>query len=379
MGKVGSIVDQNMPLRVLQIVTQMGRGGLETMLMNYDRYIDHNVVQFDFLEHWQSVTDYDPEIAQLGGSVYRLPRLNPFDKRYLRELDHFFKTHPEYQIVHAHMDCLSGVPLKYAKKNGVQVRIAHAHSTGEIKNLKYPLKMMLKRNVTRYASDCLACGSEAGQWMFGGRQFSILNNAIDAEQYAFNSQIRSEVREELGIGSDVLVVGHVGSFGFPKNHTFLVDVFYELLKSRQNSKLLLVGEGSLKKEIQNKCEAIGIQENVVFAGRRNDVNRLLQAMDVFVFPSHYEGISLSSIEAQASGLPCIFSESISPECIITEGLVSRMSLQKPADAWANQVIAVSGKKHTDTLMQIKKHGFDVKENAAWLQKFYLDKWKNICK
>ena len=165
-------------IRILQIVTQMGRGGLETMLMNYDRYIDHDVIQFDFLEHWNTVTDYESEILEFGGKIYRLPRLNPFNPYYLHKLNSFFKDHSEYRIVHAH--------LKYAKKNGVPVRIAHAHSISEIKNYKYPVKLFFKKAILTTATDFIACGKEAGQWMFSGRPFSVLNNAIDAEKYIFN-------------------------------------------------------------------------------------------------------------------------------------------------------------------------------------------------
>lgn len=370
-------MEQNIPIRVLQVVTQMARGGLETMLMNYDRYIDHKKVQFDFLEHREYETEFDPEIILLGGKIYRLPKLNPFGPHYLHALDRFFKTHPEYQIIHVHMDCLSSIPLKYAKKNGVPVRIAHAHSISEIKNAKYPLKMLLKKGVPENATDCIACGREAGEWMFGGHPFSVLNNAIDAEKYAYNEQVRAEVRSEFGIEPGTLAVGHVGNFGYPKNHTFLIDIFDSLLKRRQDCRLILVGGGSLQDEIRQKCAKLGIEDQVFFTGRRSDVERLLQAMDVFVFPSHYEGVSLVSIEAQAAGLPSLFSENIPSECIITEGIVKQMSLAKSADSWAAEIIEASGRKRGDTLMQIRKNGFDVKHNALRLQEFYLDKWKSI--
>ena len=364
-------------IRILQVVTQMGRGGLETMLMNYDRYIDHDIIQFDFLEHWDTVTDYDPEIQQLGGKIFRLPRLNPVNPNYLHALNQFFIGHPEYQIVHAHLDCMSGIPLRYAKKNGVPVRIAHAHSTSEIKNYKYPVKLLFKRSILKNATDFIACGQEAGQWMFNGRPFSVLKNAIDAEMYSFNEHTRAEVRSEFGVDSDTLVVGHVGSFWYPKNQPFLVDIFSSILRIRKNARLILVGVGPTEKEIRQKCESLGLQDKVIFTGLRSDVNRVLQAMDVFVFPSHYEGLSLVSIEAQAAGLPCFFSNNIPSECIVTKGLVKQLSLQESSDSWAGEILKAVGRERPNTLRQIRKSGFDVKENAALLQQFYIDKWEGL--
>ena len=153
------------PIRILYVVTYMGRGGLETMLMNYYRQIDRNEVQFDFLVHRDFEADYDKEILKLGGKIYHLPRLNPWDYRYLKKLDEFFQQHKEYKIVHSHLDCMAGIPLKYAKKNGIPVRIAHAHSKSQDKDFKYPLKLWMKRMIPRYATKLFACGEEAGEWM----------------------------------------------------------------------------------------------------------------------------------------------------------------------------------------------------------------------
>ena len=164
------------PIRVLQVVTYMGRGGLETMLMNYYRNIDRNKVQFDFLTHRDERWDYDDEIESLGGKIYHLPKLNPFSKSYLNALDKFFKEHKEYQIVHCHQDCLSGVVLKVAKKNGVRFTIAHAHSASQDKNLKYFIKVLAKKNIKKYSDKMFACGEEAGKWMFETDNFEVLNN-----------------------------------------------------------------------------------------------------------------------------------------------------------------------------------------------------------
>ena len=171
------------PMRVLQVVTHMERGGLETMLMNYYRNIDRSQVQFDFLVHRQNRAAYDDEIEALGGKIYRLPVLVPWSSAYRKALNGFFVNHPEYKIVHVHQDCLSSVILKAAKKNGVPVRIGHSHNSNQDKNLKYLIKLYYRRLIPKYATNLFACGKDAGNWMFGGAPYHILNNAINAASY----------------------------------------------------------------------------------------------------------------------------------------------------------------------------------------------------
>lgn len=363
------------PIHVLQVVTQMTRGGLETMLMNYDRHIDHSLVQFDFLEHRDAVTDYDREIMELGGKIHRLPRLNPLSLGYRKALDCFFAEHPEYRIVHVHLDCMSAIPLQYAKKNGVPVRIAHAHSKNEVKNAKYPIKLLYKRCIPKYATHLYACGEDAGRWMFGEHDYAVLNNAIDTNAFAFNAEIRSQYRDTLGIGQRTLLLGHVGRFHPTKNHTFLIDIFSELVKLHPDSKLLLVGQGDLEQMIRDKVEALGLSNRVIFAGVRSDVNALMQAMDVFAFPSLFEGLPLVAVEAQAAGLPCIVSDRVPWGCEKTQGLVNFLPLEAGAERWAEQILSTARIERRDTSDQIKASSFDIRENAAALQQFYLDHWK----
>ena len=363
------------PIRVLHVVTQMAYGGLETMLMNYDRHLDHQQVQFDFLEHRDAVTDYDREILEMGGKIYRLPRLNPFSPAYLKALDAFFAEHPEYRIVHVHLDCMSAFPLKYAKKNGVPVRIAHAHNSNEVKNYKFPLKLYFKRFIPKYATWFYACGEEAGKWIYGGRDFSVLNNAIDSRSFVFNESTRQMVRQTFMIEQNTLLVGHVGRISPQKNHTFLIDVFSELVKIHPDSKLLLVGQGDLEQTIRDKVKSLGLSDRVIFAGVRSDVNVLMQAMDEFIFPSLFEGLPLVAVEAQAAGLPCVVSDRVPRECEKTDGLVTFLPLEGGAEQWAKQILSTAGTERRDTSAQIKANGFDIRENAAKLQQFYLEQWK----
>lgn len=357
-------------IRILHVVTHMNRGGLETMLMNYYRNINRENIQFDFLVHRENRADYDDEIEQLGGKIYRLSVLNPFSIRYRKELDSFFKNHPEYQIVHVHQDCLSSVILKAAEKNHVKVRIAHSHNANQDRNLKYPIKLFYRRFIEKYSTCLMACGEAAGNWMFSGAPFQILNNAIDSEQYSFDKTKRIKTREKFGIGEKELVIGHIGRFSQQKNHEFIIKVFDEILK-RTDAILLLVGDGELRSETEKQAEDLGIKDKIIFAGVRSDVPDLLQAMDVFLFPSLYEGLPVTMVEAQAAGLQCVISDRISDKCIITEGLVSVKKLSDSPDAWAETVLEEARQERKNTDNEIKQSGYDIKENAAWLEAFYM--------
>lgn len=358
-------------IRVLHVVTYMGRGGLETMLMNYYRNIDRTNVQFDFLVHRDFEADYDKEILALGGKIYHMSRLVPWSRSYKRNLTQFLLKHSEYKIVHVHQDCLSSVVLKCAEKAGIPVRIAHSHNANQDKNIKYPIKLFYKRLIPQYATDLFACGEDAGNWMFSGASFTILNNAIPADEYRYNSGTRKRMRSELGI-TDSFVVGLVARFSEQKNHEFLLEVFEELYRKNKDSVLLLVGDGDLKDKIQHKAEQKGISDHVLFLGVRSDVPDLLQAVDVFVMPSNYEGLTLSAIEAQAAGLPCVISNYIPIEVKKTN-LVHQLHLNRTPEDWADYILRFQYHIRSDTYDQIKEAGYDVESNARWLQKYYLEK------
>lgn len=358
-------------LRVLQVVTHMDRGGLETMLMNYYRHMNREKVQFDFLTHRQERAAYDDEIEALGGKIYRLPRLVPWSKSYLAALNQFFDDHPEYKIVHVHQDCLSSVILKAAEKHGVPVRIAHSHNANQDKNLKYPIKLWYRRDIPRYATNLFACGKDAGDWMFGNTPYQIINNAIDTAEYTYALTKRTEMRRQFGFADD-LVIGHVGRFNPQKNHPFLLDIFAALLKKEPTATLLLVGGGEDMPKIQAKARELGIADHVRFLGVRSDVADLMQAMDVFVFPSLYEGLPVTMVEAQAAGLPCIISDKVPPECILTEGLVAVLPLSAGPEIWAAKILEKKNLPRTDRRSEIAAHGFDITTEAVKLQEFYLE-------
>ena len=271
---------------------------------------------------------------------------------------------------------MSAYPLEIAQKYGVKVRIAHSHNKSQDKNLKYPIKLLSKHLIPKYATHLFSCGKEAGDWMFGGNTYTVLNNAIDTEKYRYDCQIRNQVRDELKISKSDFVIGHVGRFNPPKNHSFLIDVFKSVHDKNRNSKLLLVGTGNGQSNIREKVDNLGLSDSVIFLGNRGDVNRILQAMDVFLFPSLYEGLPLSIIEAQAAGLPCIISDSVPSECRVTD-LAESLDLNLPIDKWANAVLEKQSAIRKNTYQEIKNAGYDIEQNAKQLENFYIKKYENL--
>ncbi len=358
-------------IRVLHVVTHMQRGGLESMIMNYYRNIDRDKIQFDFLVHRNYESAYDKEIESLGGKIYHLPVLNPLSLNYRKQLNQFFQQHPEYKIVHVHQDCLSSVILKAAKKNNVPVRIAHSHNANQDKNLKYLIKLYYRQFIPKYATDLFACGKEAGDWMFKGKEYQIVTNAISAKNYTYSIPTKNKIRDELKMANEY-VVGLVARFSLQKNHDFLLDIFNEIVKINSNSKLLLVGDGDLRQQIEEKINNLYLQDKVILTGVRSDVSDLLQAMDVFVMPSLYEGLPLSIVEAQASGLPCFISDKVPIECKKTD-LVTQISLSESPEYWAKQILKVKDMERRNTYKEIVESGFDIEENVKQLQEFYLRK------
>lgn len=358
------------PIRVLHIVTTMNRGGLETMIMNYYRNIDREKIQFDFLEHRSEISDYDQEIEKLGGKIFRISALNPFSKVYKNQLDMFFKEH-NYEIIHVHQDCLSTVALKIAKKNNIPIRIAHSHNSSQDKNIKYIIKLIYKKGIKKYATSLFACGYQAGTWIFETNNFLVMNNAINTKDFLFNTDIRNRIRTELNI-ENRFVVGHIGRFCEPKNHDFIIDVFNELLKINQNSYLILVGTGELEEKIIKKVHKLNLQNNVLFYGISQNVNELLQAFDVFLFPSLYEGLPVTMIEAQASGIKCFISEKVPKETIICDN-VEILKLDDTPTQWALEMNKYClGYERKNMFNEIENHHFDIVENAKWMEKKYLE-------
>ncbi|MBE7064714.1 MAG: glycosyltransferase family 1 protein [Ruminococcaceae bacterium] len=328
-------------LRVLQCVNNMHRAGLETMLMNYYRNVDRSRIQFDFLTHRPFRSDYDDEIESLGGKIYYAPRLIPQNyPSYFSYMKSFFTEHPEYVIVHSHIDAMSYLPLLAAKKANIPVRIAHSHNTAIDLDYKYPIKQFFRSNICKVATDYLACGKDAGRFLFNESCVNVIPNAIVADKFLYNDEIRAMMKKELSLDGR-FVIGHVGRFSRQKNHCFLIDIFCEILKINPYSVLLLVGTGENEKKIRSRVDRLGISDRVQFLGVRSDVDKLYQVMDVFVLPSLFEGIPVVGIEAQFSDLSCFFSSRVPKEVAFSKKCTFIRD-DLPAKDWAEQIMKKSG-------------------------------------
>jgi len=363
------------PIRVLQVVTKMDRAGLETMLMNYYRHIDRGKIQFDFLTHRSEKGDYDDEILSMGGRIFNTYPVNPrcFTK-YLADLKKFFGEHEEYRIVHSHIDSLSVFPLRAAKKAGVPVRIAHSHSNDFDRNVKLLFRYVCKSVLLSKASHFWGCSNAAVRFMFGkgvfnGGEYTVLKNAIDSERFTFHQDTRTAARKELGL-ENKFVIGHVGRITYPKNHEFLIDIFAKIRAKNKDAVILLVGDGENKQKLREQVKKLGLVESVRFLGVRPDIPELMQAMDVFMLPSRYEGLGIVLIEAQAAGLPSLASDAVPDEAAVTD-LVRFIPLSESAAFWADAALALKGKERINTFEKLQQSGYDIVKAAEDLEKMYL--------
>lgn len=361
------------PIRIAHIVGKWVGGGVEAVIMNYYRNIDRTKVQFDFICDDDSTNIPYEEIESLGGRVILIP---PYQKvfKYQKELIRIFKEN-KYKIVHSHINTLSLFPLRAAKKAKVPVRIAHSHSTTNKKEWKRSIIKNILRPFSKvFANKYMACTEHAGRWLFGDKEYDkgnvyLLNNAIDLDKFKYDEVIRNNKRKKLNISDDQIVIGHIGRFATVKNHTFIIDVFNEYHKENNNSILLLVGQGPLMDEIKDKVNALGLSDAVKFLGQRNDVNELYQAMDIFLFPSLYEGLGMVVIEAQTAGLPCVCSTEV-PEVAKVTDLVDFIDLSKSTNEWSNKLENNLIKDRNNYINSVKNSGYDIKIEVEKLEKVY---------
>jgi glycosyltransferase involved in cell wall biosynthesis len=366
------------PIRVLQVMGLMNRGGAETMVMNLYRVIDKSKIQFDFVVHNSGEGAYDREITELGGRIFKAPKYNGKNHFiYKNWWNLFFKEHPEYKVIHSHIRSTAAIILKIAKKYGCTT-IVHSHSTSSGCGISALVKNLYQCPI-RYISDYfMGCSQVAGEWLFGKKicstdRYINMRNAIDTSKYVYDKSVAHEVRSEFNYLNSDFVIGHVGRFSEPKNHMFLLEIFKELHDKDSNCKLLLVGDGELRSKIEGKICELGLNNCVKLAGSRSDVNRVLMAMDLFLFPSLWEGLPVSVVEAQASGLPCVVSSSVTNEVCLSE-LVTSISLSDDEMIWCDKIfkMIVEIKKSERHNMQetIVNAGYDVFETSKWLSDFY---------
>lgn len=360
----------NQPIRVLCVFSRLDRGGAESMCMNLYRNIDRKKVQFDFVKHTPLTGAFEKEILALGGRIYEAPKYMICNHLLYRGwwIKHL-SAHPEHQIIHGHFFTISPVYFEAAHTFG-RITIGHSHSTEQQPNgLKAWLKKKIESHTEKYSDYCLACSQDAGKWLFSHKRFTVLNNAIDAEKFQYSPAARAEVREGLGLDGH-FVVGTVGSLREVKNPFGTIEIFKAVHNKLPGAKLLWIGGGGLEQSIRNKLEEEQLTDAVIMTGVRPDVDRLLQAMDVFILPSLSEGLPVVLIEAQAAGLPCFVSKAVTTEAAITD-LCAFLPLDQP-ELWAEKIVGADISVRRDTSEQIKAAGYDIHMTAKWLQAFYID-------
>lgn len=361
-----------MIIRVLQMVGSLNTGGSQSMVLNLYKNIDRNKIQFDFIIDEPEQTQYKSLIEEMGGKVYVLPKLNGFNVFKVKKAwKRFFKEHPEYKILHSHVRSYASIYIPIAKKFGLKT-IIHSHSTSNGKGASSIIKKVLQRPLRRVADYLMACSTEAGEWLYGKKackkdNYIFLPNAINVDLFAFDKKIREEYRKQLGLEGK-FVIGHVGRLSEPKNHMFLLEVFKGVLEKRKDAVLLIVGEGELRSQIEQKIKDLDILSSVIALGSRSDVNNLYQAMDVFAFPSLWEGLPVTIVESQASGLTSFMSNRITKDVDLTE-LVQRLPIDNTA-VWIDKLASFDGER-VDVVQKIIDSGFEIKNTAQKITDFYF--------
>lgn len=364
---------------VLEIANMEGRYGIENYLMNMLRNFDFDKVKI----HFMSVTPgpFDEEITSYGGEIFRVAPLGAtFQKirTHNQEFRKLLAEHPEIQTVHIHGNTAIGcIDARIAKKMGVKQVIVHSHNDGCNNLRSYILHLIGRIVIFGDTTKRVSCSEAAARWMFGRNMDSmILKNAIDVEKYRFRKDSSIKLKKELGADGKK-IIGHVGRMEKQKNHMFILDVFHHIHKKHPETCLMLIGDGSLSQEIAQKAKELGLEDAIVHIKQCDCVNEMLQAMDVFIFPSMWEGLGISLVEAQASGLNCVVSDIIKDEVCVTE-LIAKHSLSEGAEVWAeavwNTLEANQDKERSSEnyIDELRKAGYDEREAARILQDIYIN-------
>lgn len=365
-------------MKILEICVDLDGGGIDRYLYNYCSRIKD--IQFDFaIVDNNKIGILEEPIKALGCNIYRVPRQSAGPKQNYAALKKIMNEN-KYDAVHVHLGYKGALALLCAKNCGIKARIVHAHiayvpESFSQKAVRRVMTFLTKRLATHFA----ACGKDAGRWVWGKKTFesgkvTVHNNAISTGEYAFSPEIRNNSRNQLGIEESDLVVGHVGRVCEQKNQLRLVEIFAEILKKRENSHLLMVGFGGDEYEetVKKRAEELGITGNITFLGVRNDVKKLLNAFDVFVFPSTYEGLPFTLIETQCNGLYAVASDAVTPDVKVSD-CVEFIPLSDTDEKWADIAVSIAEKGHnTEACRDVAAAGYDIDTEAARLRNYYLN-------
>ncbi|MBU5443473.1 glycosyltransferase family 1 protein [Paenibacillus sp. MSJ-34] len=376
------IVLSQQPLRILFFFGVMNRGGAETFVMDVYRHIDRSRIQFDFVVHSHREGHFDREIYELGGRIFHIAA--PVWSRlwkYERDVRRILTEYGPFAGVHSQLYYFSGLVLQSAKACGIPIRIANSNSIRDGYR-DTPLRTMYRRMMQRKIAACsthmlgvstAACKSLFGDDCFASGKVRIVPNGIHTDKYLRLPEDKQQLRRKLGLPEDTLLIGHVGRFDPPKNHRFLLRVFADLLARVPNAHLLLAGDGPLRAEIEQTASRYGIEDRVLLLGVRDDVPDLLAAMDVFVFPSLYEGLGLAAIESQAAGVPSVIARTVPGEVDLGLGLIAFADLEERTDGWVEAILRQRGrgKISRDAIeRRIIERNLEISQSSRLLQSIY---------
>lgn len=358
--------------RVLICGFTENQGGMESYIMAIYRNCDRSRIQFDFLNFHTFEIAYADEIRELGGNIYYIPMKSVDYKGHYDALEDVFSHNQYVGVYYQCMHKLVSLDVfKYAKKYDVPKRVMHAHTTKSAKeSLTHRIReVLVEMNLHRYVTDFFACSKEAGEWLFGNKKFEIIKNSIDTEIFYYNRKTREEIRKELGI-SDKFVIGTVGRLAEVKNTGFIMDTFKKLHDKNPNTAFLHVGGGPLMEELCVKRKDENLEDAYLLPGAKNNVADYMNAMDVFVLPSLQEGFPIVLLEAQATGLPCVIADHITPTCDLT-GNISFVSIEHGVDPWVEEITKYQNQDRKTGVSQIKSAGYDVQVVSKQIQNFFV--------
>lgn len=371
-------------IRILHSVSNMDRAGIETMLMNYYRYIDREKVQFDFLCNKSKPGAYDMEISELGGRIFHTPGLNPVKYfKYLNYMKQLFVDYPEYKIIEAHNGAMGVYTLYFCKKNNIDCRIYHAHGANLDRDWKYPIKLFWKNQLASNAKYNYSCGLAAAEFYFGKKNmlngnYELIPNAIEVEKFVFSRKNRNKIRTEFSF-ENKKIIGHVGRFSLEKNHKFMISTFKKIHKECEDSIMIFLGDGPLLGQIKNMVEKEGLQDKIFFMGNIANVNEWYSAFDILILPSVREGLPVVGVEAQAADLPCVFSDTVTKEIGFSQK--SQFISTDDPEKWVESICKVlkNPLERIDNTELITDKGYNIKNEAVKLQNRYIKLYEESVK
>lgn len=365
------MIEENGPIRVAVVMGKYVTGGIKSVIWNYYKAIDKGKIQFDLIVDKDSSDKDYSEFTSQGAKVYEVTPINRNPVKNIFDVRKILKVN-NYRIVHGYLNTLNIFPMFAGFLAGTKIRIAENLSTAHPKEPKTFFKNVLKPFGKMFATNLAANSKYAAEWLFGKVELEnvkILRNGLDLKNFSYDPEIRKKRRDDLNISNDTFVIGHIGRYQFQKNHFFLVEIFREVHKRYNNSRLLLIGYGDLKEEVWEKIRQLNLEEFVIDGGASTDNIPNYNTMDCFVMPSYYEGLPVVGIEAQATGLPCIFSTEITKETALIEPIIFQ-SLEENSSIWANDILNFKGFKRSYTQKQISDAGYNIETEADLLSEYY---------